>query len=106
MSSRKYLVNGQTEYVRVKVTARDDDGPIDPTIFPVEFAFIPDGGPPVTEDWVVGEWYDDNSGIYYARILIGPNDLDLDSPTDYEVWISVNTGLEHPARRAGDLTIL
>jgi len=100
---RIYKTAEATQYVRAQVVSANDDGPVDPTTFPVFFAFPSNGSTPVDADWVSADWVTSNG--YLARIKVGPDgDIDLGA-TDYSVWVKVVTGDESPEKLAGYLTV-
>lgn len=99
-----YRVHGSTEYLRVSVTARDDQGYMDPSDYPVAVAFTRSVEPQPDATWHPATWVVQGS-TSYARILVGPEGgVDLD-PSDWVVWVKVTTTLEEPVLRAGWLIL-
>ena len=100
------MTYGSTEYRRVKVTVVDEAGAtINPTSFPVQMAFMVDGGTPGASDWNAATWVTSGSN-YYARILIGPDGgLNL-TESDYHVYVRVDAGAEYPYMLAGILSFV
>jgi hypothetical protein len=96
------------EYVEAEVTATIQGESYDPTTDPVEFAFSPVGGRPIS--WYPGGW--DGTGprpdttTYRAQILIGPDSSGpvLD-PGKYAVWIRITDNPEQPVIPFGWLSI-
>lgn len=88
---RIFVPTDSTEYIAVKVTGTDNGSVIDLTSFPVEIGIRPihDGtihGPVVfyEAEWEVVQ------GVFFARILIGPQPGGLFLPLDtYNIWVKV-----------------
>jgi hypothetical protein len=60
---------------------------LNPTSYPVSFAFISGPAAPQPSDWVTASWSSDVSP-YLAQLLIGPNGHVL-APGSYQVWVQV-----------------
>ncbi len=90
-ASRIFVPTDSTEYIAIKVIGTQDGLIIDLTSTPVEVGIRPvHNGTffgPVTfyeADWEVVQ------GIYYARVLIGPEPGGINLPVDtYNVWVKV-----------------
>lgn len=97
-----------TQYVLVPVQAIVAGEAIDPTAFPVQFAFTPIGGEPADLDWHDGSWQDGTTnGLYLAQVLIGPENGGLAlAPALYQIWIQVTGNPEVPVLQPGLLQIL
>jgi hypothetical protein len=97
-----------TEYVRVPVRVREEGVFVDPTDEDVELAYTVFANPPTEpeeSDWVAGSWETDN-GRYFARVLTGPEDGDVD-PGDgtWHLWVRVMRDPETPVRLSGTVVI-
>lgn len=99
------------QYVIIPVEGRDDNGVVDPTPFPVEFAFlsqdaIPDG----STTWYAGVWITEERdflpNIYKARVLIGPNGQVALTVGSWSVWVRVTHTVEIPIDRADTILII
>ena len=89
--SRIFVPTDSTEYISVKVIGTQNGVTIDLTSTPVEVGIRPvhngDLFGPVTfytADWEVVQ------GVYYARVLIGPEPGGIDLSVDtYNIWVKV-----------------
>ena len=101
------------EYVLVNVHAERDNGKVDPTQYPVEFAFIEqdnnrgstDTQEPDSSDWVKGSWETDEAGNTYAKTLVGSNSASPLTDGNWNVWVRVSAPPERPARKVDILTV-
>ncbi len=95
------------EYLRVRVTARENGAYINPTSDNVEFGFTPiHVVDPTPDEWFVGDWETDNTK-YYARVLVGPGtDVDfLEQGETYNLWIKIHDNPETPAHLVGTVYV-
>ncbi|MGW2048563.1 hypothetical protein ACWCPF_25780 [Streptomyces sp. NPDC001858] len=92
------LAQTSREYVRVAITATDDNGSPVTSTSP-RLAFLTGEGNPEDDDW-----HDAETVSGYARVMVGPTAIELDVG-NYWVWISVSAGAEQPVERAGRLRI-
>jgi hypothetical protein len=100
-----------TQYILVPIEGRDDNGIINPTTFPVEFAFLPqDTTPSALTTWHAGTWYtvsqDFLPNIYKAAILIGPSTAVVLTPGSWDVWIRITHAVEQPVEKAATILII
>jgi hypothetical protein len=101
------------EYIRVQVSATDEDGEaVDPTSDPVALAFVP-AGTPMDEDtsFIAGTWEvndtDASNRLYYARLLVGPTGAyEPTAGAVMNVWVSITDNPEAPKIRAGAVTFV
>jgi hypothetical protein len=94
-----------TQYVSVDITAAAGGMGINPTSFPVNFAFIAGPTEPQDSDWIAGSWASINSP-YVAQILVGPGagGLNLAKAT-YQIWVQVDAAPQVPVIQIGTLVI-
>jgi len=94
-----------TEFVSSDITAMIGSLGINPTDFPVQFAFIPSGAEPQSGDWHNGAWASDNPP-YVAQILVGPANGGLVLAVGaYQIWVRVITSSQVPVISVGTLVI-
>lgn len=93
-----------TEYLRYPVEARRDGAELDPSVYPVSFAFTARGVAPVEADWRDGDWEADGDARY-ARILVGPAGGEELADGLYDVWLRVVDGPETPVRYVDALRV-
>lgn len=90
-----------TQYVRVKVTATDENGnPLTISGDTVQFAFTRLTDNPST--WVAGTWGASN----VARCLVGPGGVITLTPERYQVWIKITDNPEIPVIKVDTLTVV
>lgn len=99
------------QYVIIPIEGKDDNGVIDPTPFPVEFAFLPqDEIPAVSTIWYAAEWFtevrDFLPNIYKAKVLIGPSGQVALTAGSWDVWVRVTHTLETPIEKADTILIV
>lgn len=81
-------------YLYVPVTLDQASGdPVDPTLLPVTFAFVPAGTQPLLADWHPGDWVRWHDGAWRARILVGPGGVIAPTGT-CDVWLSIDNDPE------------
>jgi hypothetical protein len=95
-----------TQYVLVPVTVIIAGESVDPTAYPVQFAFTPIGTSPSA--WTDGSWQDaPTNGLWMAQCLVGPENGGLVlAPALYEIWIQVTGNPEVPVLQPGLLQVL
>ena len=96
------------EYVRVRVSAREDGVVVNPTADTVEMAFTLLDAAPVGGDWKTAEWETDattNPDTYYARCLVGPGGTVTLAAGTYRIWVRVTDAPEVPVKRSGILIV-
>lgn len=95
-----------TQYVLIPVQAIVAGEAINPTAFPVQFAFTPIGTNPSA--WTAGSWQDGTTnGLYMAQCLVGPENGGLVlTPALYEIWLQVTGNPEVPVLQPGLLQIV
>lgn len=99
------IASVSTEYVSSDVTAMAGGIGINPTGFPVEFAFTQNGTEPQSGDWHNGTWGSTNPP-YVAQILIGPANGGLVLAKGvYQIWVRVITSSQVPVISVGTLVI-
>lgn len=98
-----------TRYVQVPVYATTPDGnAYNPTGDTVKLAFMvkPPDLNPGSADWHTGTWAVGASGVYYAQVLVGPNNGGVSLPEgEYSVWVQIVDNPEIPTEPVGQLTI-
>ena len=100
------------EYIRVQVSATDENGAaIDPTSDPVALAFVPVGTPiDDSTSFTSGTWEvndaDPPNRLYYARLLVGPTGEFEPTSGVMNVWVSITDNPEAPKLRAGAVTFV
>lgn len=88
-----------TEYLRTEV-----ESVVDPTVYPVDWAFVAPGVEPGALDWVIGTW-DPGAAVATARCLVGPEgDVTL-ADGKYRVWLRITADPETPAISFDTLTV-
>lgn len=93
-----------TEYVGVQVSAAVNGAPFNPTVEPVQFAFMI-VGPPSNSDWQLGVWETDPGPSYFAKCLIGPGGFALPANV-YTMWIKISGNPEIPVQPVGLLNVI
>lgn len=94
-----------TEFVSADVTAMIGSLGINPTDFPVQFAFTQSGAEPQSGDWHNGEWASSNPP-YVSQILVGPANSGLILAVGiYQIWVRVITSSQVPVISVGTLVI-
>lgn len=96
------------EYVRVRVTAREDGAVVNPTADTVEMAFTASEAEPSGGDWKTAEWETDANtepDTYYARCLVGPGGTVALTDGTYRVWVKITDSPEIPVKRSGLLIV-
>lgn len=95
-----------TEYVSIPVQALVDGQSIDPTIYPVQFAFRPIGVNPHDADWRDGTWQAGmTNGLHMAQCLVGPASTVPLAPGMWAIWIKITSMPEIPVLQPGILQI-
>lgn len=99
------------QYIIVPVEGRDDNGPLDPTIYPVEFAFLgQDETPDGDTTWHAGTWFTEEQpylpDIHKAKILIGPGGAVELTAGSWSVWVKVTHTVEASVERANHILIV
>jgi hypothetical protein len=94
------IPSSSTEFVKVPIKVKQD---VDPTGFPVAFAFRTTGEPE-DPDWKPAEWETSDSE-YLARLLVGPDGGEALDEGAYAVWVRVTSNPEKVVRRLGRLII-
>lgn len=99
------------QYIIIPIEGKDDNGTIDPTAFPVEFAFLlQDGIPAVDTIWYAGTWFTETQAylpdIYKAKVLIGPSGQVALTPGSWDVWVRVTHTVEQPIEKADTILIV
>lgn len=94
-----------TEYVKSRARAYRDGSLINPTTFPVKFAFVSVGSEPSSSDWVDGTWEESVDGQFYARCLVGPTGTIALTDGTYDVWVKVEYADEVPVREIDKLVV-
>lgn len=93
-----------TEYLRMKVWAKENGSFVDPTDSPVEMALLTTvDASPEEEDWHNAEW-ETAGGTHYARLMVGPESpgsIELVQGDIYRLWVRINTGDEVPVAGLG-----
>lgn len=93
-----------TEYLEVDVEA--DGGVVDPTGFPVAFAFIVGTAKPASADWHAGSWRTLGPQEYVAQCLVGPGTGGVALAVNvYTIWTKVTATPEVPIRETGLLNV-
>ncbi len=94
-----------TEFVYVTMLTS-----LDPTTFPVWFAFTADTAVPEDSDWVSGSWETTRLGIdgyvTVAKALVGPSGGLVLAAGPWVVWIKVVAGSETPIKSCGTIRIV
>lgn len=94
-----------TEFVTADITAMAGGIGINPTGFPVQFAFTQNGAEPLSGDWHNGQWASVNPP-YVAQILVGPANGGLVLAKGfYQIWVKVITSSQVPVISVGTLII-
>ena len=94
-----------TEFLSADVSAMAGGIGINPTTFPVDFAFTTAGAEPQSGDWHTGQWGSSNAP-YVAEILIGPANGGLVvAKGTYTIWVKVVTSSQVPVISVGTLVI-
>lgn len=99
------------QFIIVSIEGKDDNGVIDPTPFPVDFAFLPqDESPSVSTVWYTGEWFTDTQPylpeIYMAKVLIGPGGQVALTAGSWDVYVRVTHTVEQPIEKADTILIV
>jgi hypothetical protein len=96
-------------YTRTDVSCTLPDGTVvDPTSYPVSFAFLATGAVPTTATtWTLGSWDETGAG-FTARILVGPASLNGQvtlSAGDYDAFVKIAAAPETIILPVGPVTI-
>jgi hypothetical protein len=96
-------------YTRTDVTCTLPDGTVvNPSAFPVSFAFLAHDAVPTAETtWTLGSWDETGAG-FTARILVGPPSLDGQvtlSAGDYDAFVLIAASPETIILPIGPVTI-
>lgn len=85
------------------IQAFDESSPdyADPTVLPVQFAFVPPGTDPQPGAWQNGTWTSGRTD--QAQILIDPTSMNLSGQV--AVWLRVTGAVEQPERQVAILNI-
>lgn len=91
-----------TEYIRMRVYAKENGAIVDPTSYPVEMALLTTvDASPEEEDWQTAEW-ETSGSTFYARLLVGPEgDVQLTEGDLYKLWIRITADPEMPVAGLG-----
>jgi len=95
---------GTIEYLKYPVSADRGDTAIEPSDYPVYFAFPDPDVAPVEADWQPGDWEADGD-TDLARILVGPDGGVVVPDGWHDVWLRIVDAPEHPERRVDRLFI-
>lgn len=99
------LQKESTEYVRVKISAKENGTIANPTGGTVEMAFMGSGEAPGVSDWKSASWEVDGS-TYYARALVGPSGGVITlTPDSYTVWVKFGASPETPVKAVSRLYV-
>jgi len=96
------------EYVRVRMSARNNGAVVNPTADTVEMAFTLNDAEPTSPDWKSASWETDANtepDTYYARCLVGPGGTVTLADGTYRVWVRVTDSPEIPVKKCGLLVI-
>ena len=96
------------EYVKVRISAREDGVVVNPTADTVEMAFTSAEAEPTSPDWKAAEWETNTStdpDTYWARCLVGPGGTVALTDGTYRVWVRITDSPEIPVLRSGLLII-
>jgi hypothetical protein len=89
---RLRLPAATVELLKVRVSVDDDT--LDPTAYPVEYAYTDPGTVPAELDWTAGDWM--VGGPPYHALVPTPGVVDT-----LRLWIRVLAGSETPVRLVG-----
>lgn len=93
-----------TEFITANITAMMGGVGINPTSYPVNFAFTTTSEPQAGQ-WHAGTWAT-NSAPYIAQILVGPANGALSLPVgNYQIWVEIVTSTQVPVLQIGTLTV-
>jgi len=92
-----------TEDISIPVQLQLAGAYVDPTVYPLAFAFK-SGGNPTTPDWQAGTWASTASGAYLAQINVGPAAYTPGAGL-WNVWMRVTTSTEIPILIAAILSL-
>jgi hypothetical protein len=93
------------QYVKVPVRAVVDGAPYDPTGDPVELAIVPHGTEPAGGDWHAGSWETTVTGLFSARVLVGPSSGLVLAAGYYTVFVKITGSPEIPVLESGTLRV-
>ena len=94
-----------TVFVKSRIIATKNGLSYDPTGDVVEVAFVGPGVTPAPADWHAGTWETAGTGVYYARLLVGPVGGLVLAAAAYTMWVRITDNPEVPALEAGPLRI-
>lgn len=100
------------QYIIVPIEGQDDNGSLDPTSYPVEFAFLgQDATPDGDTTWYAGTWFTESQtylpDIYKAKVLIGPDGGVVTlAAGSWSVWVRVTHPVEVPVEKADTILIV
>lgn len=108
VSVRKEFHALSREYVRVKVSAKEDGSVVDPTSDTVTMAVV--SGSVVAGDFKAASWETDATttpDTYYARVEIGPGStVGALTAGTYNVYVKVVDNPEQPVLAAGSIRVV
>jgi hypothetical protein len=94
-----------TVFVKSRITATKNGLTYNPTADTAEIAFVGPGVTPAPGDWHAGTWETAGTGVYYARLLVGPVGGLVLATGAYTMWIRITDNPEVPALEAGGLRV-
>jgi hypothetical protein len=93
-----------SQYLAADITTITAGMGWNPTSYPVNFAFISGPTQPASNQWITGQWANDQVP-YVAQIMMGPNGYALSAGT-YQIWVQViGPGGQQPVMPVGWLMI-
>lgn len=85
-----------TVYVKSRIMATKNGSVYNPTSDVIEVAFKGLGASPAAPDWHAAAWETAGTGVYYARLLVGPTGGLVLAAGTYRMWVRVTDSPEVP----------
>lgn len=100
-----------SQFILYPIEGKDENGVLDPTGFPVEFAFlVQDATLALDTIWYTGSWttevQDFLPNIYRAQIKIGPNGAVALTAGSWDVYIRITAITEVPIEKVDTILIV